>query len=362
MTASPPRLRSLLTGLDTVEACYYLCRRQGAAFDFEALTVARERLRASRLEETAPVDIAGWSLGLKRHGSKSGFPLILEHQNYTIQCGEFNSPSFYVTFRSKALWHVGAESLHREFLTWASAAGFEAIRPESLSRVDFTFDYYLPIVDFDERSVVSLSAKDSRHRENEKIQTMMFGKSDVVLRIYDKVAEILQKSGKAWFFELWGVKEDVWRIEWQVRKDALRRHSIRTFEDLFDGQGDVLRYLATEHDSLRVPTEDTNRSRWPVHPLWQDVLAQIETMACQGVYREIDPQAALNERLARIAVAVYGYCKRVAAITSLQKRQETVTVGMALQRLGKHIEQIHDPLSWRTDVEARIQQLLIGQD
>ena len=53
-------------------------------------------------------------------------------------------------------------------------------------------------------------------------------------------------------------------------------------------------------------TGDSNRSRWPLHPLWVDLLAQIETFDCQGVYREIDAQAALNERLMRIAVSVYG--------------------------------------------------------
>jgi len=362
MTDSALPFRSVLSGLDTIEACYYLRRKPEADFDFEALTIIKEHLQANPREKFAQVEIGGQMIGVHRYGSKSGFPLVLEDSLFKIQCGEFNSPSFYVTFKSEALWRHGAARLHRAFLDWATAAGLQQLRPESMSRVDFTFDYYLPNVDFDEDSVLSLSAKTARYREDSEVQTLVFGKSDVVLRIYDKVAEIEQKSLKVWFYDLWGLKENVWRIEWQVRKDVLRRHSIRTFDDLFAGQGDVLRYLATEHDSLRIPTQDSNRSRWPLHPLWEDLIGQIGTLSCQGVYREIDPEAALNERLARIAIAVYGYCKPVAAITALQQNRDTVPLGQALGRLSRLIERIHEPLSWYADVESRRQQLQIGRE
>ena len=143
--------------------------------------------------------------------------------------------------------------------------------------MDFTFDYHLPALDFTEDHFVSLSAKDSRYREDGKLQTLAFGKGDVVLRFYDKIAEIEQQSEKVWLFDLWGRNTDVWRIEWQIRKNVLRRFGIRTFADLDDGQGDLLRYLAHEHDTVRVPASDSNRSRWPLHPLWVDLQAQIET-------------------------------------------------------------------------------------
>jgi hypothetical protein len=85
-------------------------------------------------------------------------------------------------------------------------------------------------------------------------------------------------------------------------------------------------------------------------------------MSCQGVYREIDPEAALNERLVRNAIAVYGYCKHVAAITALQQNRDSVPLGQALGRLGRLIERIHEPLSWQADVESRRQQLQVGRE
>lgn len=358
---SPYTIRRLLTGLDTIQAAYFLRPRVGAEFGFERLMLAKEKARANKAREGVTLEIGGRTFSLRAHGSGSGYPLILDHRDFSIECGEFNNPGFFVTFRSQALWTRGARSLHESFLAWAESVGLHALRPESLSRVDFTFDYWLPAIDFTCDSVVSLSAKDSQHREDGQFQTLTFGKSDVVLRIYNKIAEILQQSDKAWFYDLWGVKENVWRIEWQVRKDVLRRFGIRTFQDLFDGQGDVLRYLATEHDSLRIPTSDGNRSRWPLHPLWHDLLAQIETFDSQGVHREIDPQAALNAQLMRIAISVYGYHKRVAAIVSIQNQRESATLGQAEAKLRELLERVHDPLSWQIDVAAKRDQTLLGK-
>jgi hypothetical protein len=353
-------LRRLLAGLDTVQVCYYLRPTSGQVFSFEALTVLKERARASKIRDGVPVDIGGWSFQLRPSGSGSGYPLILEHPNYTLECGEYNNPSFFVTFRSRALWQHGAAALHQSFLTWAASVGLTVIRPESLSRVDFTFDYQIENPDFTIDSVVSLSAKDDQRREDRRVQTIMFGKGDVVLRIYDKIAEIEQSSEKVWFYELWGDREKVWRIEWQVRKDVLRRFGIMSFGDLFEGQGDVLRYLVNDHDTLRVLTEDTNRSRWPLHPLWVALAQQIEEFRGQGVYRVLDPQATLNAQLQRIAVSVYGYQKRVAAILSVQDRVESVTLGHAATHLRDLIDRLHDPLSWRIDVAAKREQTRLG--
>ena len=169
---------------------------------------------------------------MQSYGTLLGYSLVLEHPDFRIECGEFNNPSFYVTYRSQALWSKGAAALHQAFSTWAESVGLQAFRPEGLSRVDFTFDYFLPQVDFASDSVVSLSVKDATFRGDRKMQTMQYGKGDVVLRIYNKIIEIQEQSDKVWLFQLWGVDENVWRIEWQVRKDVLRRFGLRTFADL----------------------------------------------------------------------------------------------------------------------------------
>lgn len=360
-TGSEVAFRLLLSGIDTVECAYYLRGVDVCAVDFARLTALREELRLAKVREPAVVELGDASFLLHPYGSASGYPLVMSNADFHVQFGERNNPSFFVKFLSAALWRDSALGLHQRFLAWAESVGLHPVRWEGLSRVDWSFDYYLPEIDFDEDGFVSLSVKDAIHREDRKAQTFSFGTGEVVLRVYDKVAEIGQRSGKTWFFRLWGCSENVWRIEFQVRKGVLRRFGVRTFADLEEGQGDVLRYLASEHDSLRVPNDDANRSRWPLHPLWADLQARIAELPGLGVYREIDTEAAIEERLTRIAMSVYGYYKRVAALYRLRHGAEDVTRKEAAEYLERFLARVHDPLSWKLGVDKRTDQMRLGQ-
>ena len=189
----------LLAGHDTLQCAYYLRRKPTGQIDFAELLARKEALRASCSRDPAVVRLGDAEFLLQPHGSTSGYPLVLTCSDYKFECGEFNRPSFFVTFRSEALWRESAARLHGRFLAWAESAGLSTERPESVSRIDWAFDYQLSSVDFDESHFVSVAAKDSKHRESGRIQTLTFGRSDIVLRIYDKVAEIEQQSHKTWF-------------------------------------------------------------------------------------------------------------------------------------------------------------------
>lgn len=329
--------------------------------DFGLLAELKESIRQSKKKAPVPVEIAGTGFMLQPYGTASGFTFVLENEDFKIECGEYNKPNFFVTFRSQALWRESAWLLHDKFLKWAASAGFRPYREESLSRVDYCFDYHLPQVDFNEDSFKSRSSKDSQYRENGKVQTFSFGKGDIVLRVYDKVAEILQQSHKVWFYTMWGMEEDVWRIEWQVRKTILKNHDINTLDDLKDQQGDLLRYLCTDHDSLRVPTDDSNASRWPLHPLWQDLQQQIANLNNLGVYRVVGRPAALDIRMERMAISVYGYLKRVAAVRCVQTNKETLDMDDAIKYLTRHLHRLNEPIAWEDAVEKRINEIRHGQ-
>lgn len=197
-------MRLLLSGLDTVECAYYLREGLGCGFDFAGLAAKREAMRASKQRDPCIVSIGGKDFLLGRGGTQSGYPLVLKNAEQDIQCGEFNTPSFFVTYRSDALWHKGAQKLHAEFEAWAHNLRFSNPHDEGLSRVDFAFDFELPVIDFDEDCFVTQASKDAQHRKDRKVQTFRFGQGDVVLRVYDKSAEIAESSGKTWFHALWG--------------------------------------------------------------------------------------------------------------------------------------------------------------
>lgn len=352
----------LLSGVDTVECAYFLRAGIGCRLDFQHLAVGREALRSAKVREARPVTLGSKQFMLAPHGTGSGYPLLLTNADMAVQCGEFNSPSFFVTFRSHALWHQGAQALHQEFVDWTGELRLHAVRAEALSRVDFAFDVRLPSLNFDADSFVTLASRDAQHRKDRKAQTFRFGEGDVVLRVYDKSAEIRESSQKDWFYALWGgVTEDVWRIEFQVRKDILRRFSIRTFADLDAGAGDLLRYLMHEHTTLRVKSDDSNRSRWPLHPLWALLQREAATLNVQGVLRSFDAEEALRERLMRLAISVEGYVKRAAAVECIRQGKASMSHDAALSTLAVLLKQVHDPLSWSVDVGKRIDQIRLGQ-
>jgi hypothetical protein len=356
------QFRFLLSGHDTIEVCYYLRPDSGCVLDFEEIAIQKEVLRQSKRKVQKVIALGSESFVLKPYGSQNKYPFVMENLVYTVEFGEFNCPSFRVKFRSHALWEFGVLALHQRFMAWMESVGLYAIEPESLSRADFTFDYLLPEVDFDENSLISLSRRDNKYRDSGKINGLVYGKSDIVLRVYDKVREIAEQSGKAWFFQLWGdIDQDVWRIEWQTRQRPLRRFGIRTVDDLLSQQGDLLRYLVTEHDTLRIKTDDSNRSRWPMHPLWIDLAKRIRSMESQGVYRIIDDKEALNQRLMRIAISMYGNLKRIGAIHSVRQGNDFTGFNEASVQLERLLKIVHDPMTWKADVENRIKEIQFGQ-
>lgn len=134
----------LLSGLDTVQCAYYLLPEGKGQIDFELLGFEREGIRASKRKDPAHVKLGNQEFLLKGSGSGSGYPFVMTNSEFRIEFGEFNNPSFFVTFSSQALWSETVSCLHVELLDWARSVGWQPFKEESLSRVDFCFDYHLP--------------------------------------------------------------------------------------------------------------------------------------------------------------------------------------------------------------------------
>jgi hypothetical protein len=355
------KFRHLLSGIDTLEVCFYLAPGERCLLDFEDLLSRREALRESRKREPAEVRVGSESFLLQPNGSSSGYPLVLANDWATVNYGQRNNPSFHVKFLSQALWRYGSRGAVERFLAWAYGAGFVQDAPEKITRADFCFDYWLAERDFDHRNFVSLSAKDATYREHGVEQTFDFGRGAVKFRMYDKCAEIEQQSGKSWFYPLWGgLREDVFRIEWQTRKAVLKRFGLRSLEGMESQAGDMLTYLSTQHDTLRIASSDSNRSRWRLHPLWEDVQRQAATYRRQGVLAEIDAVAALDERRATWGVSLYGYTKLIAAARAVESGVRRVSLDDALGELVDLVRGAHDAITWEHDVPKKAAKLRLG--
>jgi hypothetical protein len=244
----------LLSGVDSLYVSFYLDLSSGE-LDFDDLAYEKERIRHSRGNRHA--EVGGERFALLPHGRRP-YPYALTNKSFEVRLAEHMRPNCHVQFFSEALWKFGAKGVFGRIEQWFQSLGFRHQRPNTVSRADWAFDYHLPIIDFAWNDFVSIAEKDNSWRRHRKSQTFSFGVGSTLIRVYDKSAEIKQQSGRTWFHDLWGRKDRVWRVEFQVRRDKLDEAGIKTFEDIGAHQGDVLRELAKRHTTLKRPSGDTN--------------------------------------------------------------------------------------------------------
>lgn len=347
----------LLRGIDSLYVSFYL---DGLGFDWEDLAY-RQGLAKQERCRYSKITLGGreWAL---RAGGRYPYRYILSDAHCEVRLAEKLQPSCHVQFSSLGLWTVGFPKLVADLLAWFEAVGTRQTRPDLVARADFAFDFHLPVVDFDADNFVTRLTKDTVWREHGTQQSFQLGQGNIVVRVYDKVAEIKQASGKAWFYELWDQDEAVWRIEFQVRREELKTRNIKTLEDLKDHQGDLLRELTNKHTTLRIPTGDSNRARWPLHPLWTSLQAAVEHDAQLGLIEAIDPLATLEHSIHHQVRSMYGHMKGLAAVVSLRgEREEPLTLEGLIELLPLLCKRRHHPELWKNDIQQRMDARRLGK-
>lgn len=156
-----------------------------------------------------------------------------------------------------------------------------------------------------------------------------YGKGDIMIRIYNKWNEITSnpsyKNDKRFFSTLWTQHEwdkshDVWRTEIQLRRPVLVEltlHDGRTMPTLpvpeaIQALPSFLPYFLEEWLSLRLPNEDKNKWRWPLHPLWMQMVEKAAGQALAGRRQFLEPQ--FNAQV--LARTIIGYLVSFALATN----------------------------------------------
>jgi hypothetical protein len=156
------------------------------------------------------------------------------------------------------------------------------------------------------REFISRSHKRADYETVEDVEDHIYGlhrtglsfsaRGPISCSIYDKTREI-KRSGKLWFEDLWhnnGWDDSgpVWRVEFRFKREFLHElkvegvyHGVEDATELPARLPDLWAYAAGHvHGGtdgfpdgwlrLVLPSgDDTNRSRWPTHPVWEEVQA-----------------------------------------------------------------------------------------
>ncbi len=202
----------------------------------------------------------------------------------------------YVSIGSRELALNGLDRTRQTLDALLSRLGFQLPHDGiSINRVDFAVDILAPgfVLDPDafvfhsraNRKAIAEFETVEMNGHSGRTTSVTIGKMpgrQVI--VYDKREEVLKRRKHEWPL-IWNANlqaagldpldlsdraaSQVWRVELRLGKDALRnRKDIR-------GWGSLHEHLQAEMDqlaqdvTLTVPSMDSNRSRWPLHPNWK---------------------------------------------------------------------------------------------
>ncbi len=224
----------------------------------------------------------GYKLSVWKHDARAYLTDQVDEK-----CGDGKGMGIWMQFGPMFLIHHVNE-LHQGVKEFLSEIGVNKDYPITISRLDLAVDCLgLNIQDQNPnkwkegwvgRSKVSKVFFNSR---TGVLETICVGsrKSPIFLRIYDKVAECIEKGNFIYWVDVWDEFDGpVTRIEWEVKpKRGAFQEDLKNF-DKFNGFTirELMNYLL-DWGRLCVPNpSDSNRNRWEEDQLWLELRANLE--------------------------------------------------------------------------------------
>ena len=188
--------------------------------------------------------------------------------------GAKHLPMAHVRISSGHLMAVGVDAAINELKLILEAFGTVSV-PVTVSRIDLCVDFVAPYTlnEWDADAWVTRARHIDQYRVDGLFTGWKIGRGVVAARLYDKTIEI-KESGKDYMRSVWrecgwDSVSPVYRLEFQLRGEALKEFDAREYPGVLDKLGGLWRYGTEEWLRLTVPNEcDKTKSRWPSHPLW----------------------------------------------------------------------------------------------
>lgn len=234
----------LCSGIDTLVLTLDIAWQNEELFN--KLTRAKEQ--AHFTGDEVPIELQSMDneaiayFNILPHGSK-GYEWIMNNNEYLFKIGNWlepsSRPSVFVEIRSETLHKYGTINAVETIFTILLEAKAKIITVK-VNRVDMYCDILLPEKCWSERLTeyfVTRAIKRSWHKQGKVFSGFSIGKGSIMARLYDKPLEIKQKSGKKWMYDIWEIdkvpiSQNVIRVEFQIRRETLKRFGISTFDDL----------------------------------------------------------------------------------------------------------------------------------
>jgi hypothetical protein len=235
--------------------------------------------RDPEVRALAQYPVQDWVFGVSDKGARL-FSYILTDARYRIELTRPSAtlPLAHVQISSAALAAYGVARCVADLLAVLGDLG-EIQGDPVVSRADLFVDVTTKcdLTRLEDEQWLTRAHSKARYAEQSQRSGYVIGRGgDISLRLYDKTLEI-RGSGKdhakrQWRQRGWDGASAVWRVEAQVRRNALRQFTVRSVDDVTRRIGELWRYVVEQWCRLVVPNpEDRTPSRWPTHPFWASI-------------------------------------------------------------------------------------------
>lgn len=339
----------LAQGVDTLEesASVYVLPDT-----WEKLKAAKEYAQSKNTGDNQgyPVTLGGMAFQIKPHGG-AGVAFILSNDLVAVDIRQAEVQyNLSVKYSAGALWRFGPDELRK--IVWDAllmelkprctthSSEDQEILWRKLSVIHWAFDFHSPQFSQEigpeivRRFVCHQEAKlkpETKNRDeygNEvdsytmgtciRTQTVTIGKKNSLqIQVYNKTDEITEKSQKTWMYEIWGRAglqpdtdgkfRNVWRIECRYGREYLSVRNIDTYDDFLHYRENLLTEALATRRLVTPVRHDTNRRRWPLHPLWAQAIelsGHQDTFVPLGRHCERAADVVMAEAVSEIKAAM----------------------------------------------------------
>lgn len=256
MTIShPSKVKNVLaSGVDSLVISMDITWREASLFT--VLNELKEKAKKDGIDHSGnlkhfnPEEV--WPFTIKPHGAR-GFSWIIIGTDFSYKIANSlkpnSRPNVMVEVRSEALWRLGPKEATRIALSLIEANGGYIVEAK-LSRVDLCLDFIMSEDSWSQSlmdDAVTRATDFAPYYRHKKLTGIRIGKGIISARLYDKPLEIRQQSKKEWMFDIWKIEEvpkgkKIIRIEFQMRREALKQLGLNSAEDLFQKASNAWAY------------------------------------------------------------------------------------------------------------------------
>lgn len=230
--------------------------------------------------------VGGARFNLQRTGAGK-YTYVLKAGDLTLMFSHHKSdapfPNCRIEIGSVSCWEPGWEYIYNRLLSWIHIYGANIVQ-EKISEFHITADLLnvqFSKSDFENRyKWITRANKWKIEGEFDHVNYIAFGKGNMMLRVYDKTAELKKDGAKqAVFNSIWRKKinstpEHVTRIEYQLRRPVFKELGIDTVKTLRRKLNAVWQYCACDWSRFctsKIDRKNKNHKRSKLSFLWSIV-------------------------------------------------------------------------------------------